>query len=140
MSPRDVIVAFSKAWEAGDFDRALPFIAHDCIYRLYIDPKLAIFAGETVGRPAIEAALRNLRKQFEYLMYRPYNLVEEGRGTVRYSVEFEYRHRATEEVLSGRFRISAYVTPEGLIAECDEYHDRAKVEAFFRLVSHDAAS
>ena len=44
-----------------------------------------------------------------------------------------YRHRASGEVLSGRFRMVMQVK-DGLIDRADEYHDRAKVEAFLRLV------
>jgi ketosteroid isomerase-like protein len=43
-----------------------------------------------------------------------------------------YRHRRSGEVLSGRFRMIMRVE-DGLIVRTDEYHDRAKVEAFLRL-------
>ena len=43
-----------------------------------------------------------------------------------------YRHRASGEVLSGRFRMLIRVE-DGLVVRADEYHDRAKVEAFMRL-------
>jgi ketosteroid isomerase-like protein len=44
-----------------------------------------------------------------------------------------YRHRDSGEVLSGRFRHVMRVE-NGLIRRVDEFHDRAKVEAFMRLV------
>ncbi len=44
-----------------------------------------------------------------------------------------YRHRASGEVLDGRFRHVMRVK-DGLIVRTDEYHDRAKVETFMRLV------
>jgi ketosteroid isomerase-like protein len=44
-----------------------------------------------------------------------------------------YRHRESGQVLSGRFRLVIRVEV-GLIQRVDEFHDRAKVEAFMRLV------
>ena len=44
-----------------------------------------------------------------------------------------YRHRDSGEMLNGRFRMVMQVT-DGLLVRTDEYHDRAKVEAFMRLV------
>jgi hypothetical protein len=51
---------------------------------------------------------------------------------VRYQVEFMYRHRLSNEMLTGRCRFVMTVV-DGLIVRADEYHDRAKVEAFMRL-------
>ena len=129
--PADVVRRFTLFWVPGDIDGALALIAVHSVYALYISGELLPFAGETVGRDNIAGALRQMRADFEYLLYRPLDLVEKG-DEVRYQVEFMYRHRRSGEVLNGRFRMVMRVE-DGLIVRTDEYHDRAKVEAFLRL-------
>ncbi len=129
--PADVVRRFNKAWTAGDIEGALRFIAEHSVYALHISGELLPFAGETVGRANIAAALHRMRADYEYVLYRPLDLVADG-DTVRHQVEFMYRHRASGEVLTGRFRLIMRVE-NGLLVRTDEYHDRAKVEAFVRL-------
>ncbi len=130
--PPEVIAQFNKAWEAGDIEGALAFVADDVVYELHVSNELLPFGGQTEGRDAIEATLRRIRDFWEYILYRPLALACHG-DVVRFQVEFMYRHRASGEVLSGRFR-SVMRVENGLIKRADEYHDRAKVEAFMRLV------
>lgn len=106
-------------------------VHENAVYNLYIAEDLLPVAGHTVGRVNIEAGLRLARKQFEYLLYRPMDLIAEG-NEVRHRVEFMYRHRASGEILSGRFRMIMRVE-DNLIVRADEFHDRARVEAFLRL-------
>ena len=122
---------FHAAWLRGDVATAIRHVAEHCVYTLYISEDLLSFGGETVGRDNIAAVLHQIRKDFEYLLYRPMNFREKG-DVVRFRVEFMYRHKASGEVLSGHFRFVARVE-NGLITRADEYHDRAKVEAFLRL-------
>ncbi len=131
--PIDTVRRFYEAWIPGDIDSAIRFVAEDAVYNLYISEELLPVAGQTIGRANIEAGLRLVREQFEYLLYRPMELIADGED-VRHRVEFMYRHRASGEMLSGRFRIIIRVR-DGLIVRCDEYHDRARVEAFLRLFS-----
>ena len=118
-------------------------ILSDVAYRLFdvapspcrvesTDEALA-HGGKTAGREKIAAVLRQIRKDFEYILYRPFKLNADGE-TVRHQVEFMYRHLQSGEVLAGRFRMVMQVK-DGLIVRADEYHDRAKVEAFLRLVA-----
>ena len=109
----------------------MSYVAENCVYALYISGDVLPHGGETVGRDNIAAALRQVREDFEYMLYRPLNFKERG-TEVRFQVEFMYRHRRSGEVLNGRFRFVARVE-DGLIVRADEYHDRAKVEAFLRL-------
>jgi ketosteroid isomerase-like protein len=131
-APRDIVADFNAAWAAGDIEGALAFIAEDAVYELHISGDVLPFGGVTAGRANIAAALHQIRSQFEYILYRPLRNSADG-DTVRFQVEFMYRHRASGEVLSGRFRM-VMRTRDGLIVRADEYHDRAKVEAFMRLV------
>jgi ketosteroid isomerase-like protein len=129
--PAEVVRQFNTFWAAGDIDSAILLVAEHATYALYISGDLLPFAGETVGRDNIAAVLRQIRRDFEYLLYRPLDLKPNG-SEVRYQVEFMYRHLASGEVLSGRFRL-VVILEGGLIVRADEYHDRAKVEAFMRL-------
>lgn len=132
-SAEETVRQFLTTWASGDLGATVSFIADDCIYALYISSEALPFAGETVGKAAIVDALRLIRTQFDYVLYRPHRYVSEG-DHVRLRVEHMYRHRASGEVLSGNFRLVVEVR-DGLIARADEYHDRAMVEAFIRLVS-----
>jgi ketosteroid isomerase-like protein len=130
-APENVVRQFCGVWASGDIEGSMSFLADNCVYTLFIDGELLPVGGETVGRDNIEAGLRALRKQFEYLLYRPMDVNADG-GKVRCQVEFMYRHRASDEILSGRFRLVMQVE-DGQIVRAEEYHDRARVEAFLRL-------
>ncbi|WP_072394083.1 nuclear transport factor 2 family protein [Hyphomicrobium sp. CS1GBMeth3] len=127
----NTVKRFFEAWIKNDVDAAMRFVADDCVYALYISQEALPFAGESVGRDSVEAALREARRQFRYLVFRPYNYNVRG-DTVRFRVEFMYRHNASGEILSGRFRMVMQLR-DGRIVRADEYHDRAMVEAFMRL-------
>ena len=66
----------------------------------------------------------------------PFNIHDEG-DRVRLQVEFMYRHRASGEPLSGIFRLVLQFR-DGEIIRGDEYHDRARIEAFMRLIASEA--
>lgn len=131
MEPIEVVRTFLRAWVDNDVPTAMTFIAPDARYILYISNDLLPFGGETAGRDNIERVLRQIRVDYEYLLFRPYNFKVDG-DVVRLRVEFMYRHVASGEVLSGRFRLIMRLR-DGLIVQADEYHDRALVEAFLRL-------
>ncbi|MGZ5918398.1 MAG: nuclear transport factor 2 family protein [Hyphomicrobium sp.] len=131
--PIEVVNGFNTAWARSDIEEEISYIAEDCVYDLHISDEALAFGGVTAGREKIAAVLRQIRKDFEYILYRPFKLNADG-DTVRHQVEFMYRHLKSGEVLEGRFRIVMQVR-DGRIVRADEYHDRAKVEAFLRLVA-----
>ncbi len=129
---RETIVRrFLALWAAGNIEACVDFFADDAVYALYISREAVPCGGETAGRQNIEAALRQIRLAWEYLVFRPHSFVTVG-DTVRLRVEHMYRHRASGEVLSGTFRL-VFKLRDGLLVRADEYHDRAMVEAFVRL-------
>jgi ketosteroid isomerase-like protein len=133
-APENVVRQFCEVWASGDIEGSMSFLADHCVYTLFIDGELLPVGGETAGRDNIEAGLRVLRQQFEYLLYRPRDINADS-GRVRCQVEFMYRHRRSGEILSGRFRLVMHVE-DGLIVTVHEYHDRARVEAFLRLYAN----
>lgn len=130
-----ILRRFVRAWAEGDIPETMRYIAHDCVYALHISEVALPFAGETVGARAIEGTLRHIRDNFDYLLYRPFNVHDE-KEQVRLQVEFLYRHRASGEPLSGQFRLVLKFR-DGLIVRGDEYHDRARIEAFMRLIASE---
>ncbi len=135
--PLEIVEQFNAAWADGNIEAAVALLADDAVYELHISNEVLPFGGETAGRTNIEAVLRQIRAEWEYILYRPRALAHDG-DTVRFQVEFMYRHRASGDVLSGRFRLVMRIE-DGLIKRADEYHDRAKVEAFMRLVRRPEA-
>lgn len=131
-TPIEVVNGFNTAWAKGDIEKALTFIGENCIYELHVSGDALPFGGVTAGRENIAAVLRQIRRDFEYVLFRPFKLTPDG-DIVRFQVEFMYRHMKSGEVIDGRFRMVMKVE-DGSIVRADEYHDRAKVEAFFRLV------
>ncbi|WP_411014279.1 nuclear transport factor 2 family protein, partial [Salmonella sp. s50237] len=93
-SPEAVVESFHAAWIEGDIERAMQHVAEDAVYALHLSDELLPFAGVTKGRLAIAEALAQVRRVFEYLVYRPHTIVVEG-ATVRMRVEHIYRHRAS---------------------------------------------
>ena len=132
LSPTEVVPAYNSAWAAGDIAAALAYLAEDAVYDLHVSRELLPAGGQTSGRDNIGMMLRKARADFEFILYRPLKLAAAG-DTVRFQVEFMFRHRASGEVLSGRLR-QVIKVKDGLITRIDEFHDRAKVEAFLRLV------
>lgn len=71
MTAEDIVRRFLKLWAAEDIDSAIRLVAEDAVYALYISKEAVPFGGETAGRSAIEACLREIRQRFEYLVFRP---------------------------------------------------------------------
>lgn len=133
--PRTILNGFFSVWsEYYDLDKALTYLHPDCRYCLSVDEDLLPFAGETIGREAIGVQMALMREQFEYVLFRPRLPFDDGE-TVRQQVEFRYRHRASGETITGTFRF-VWTIQDGLITSCEEFHDRARIEAFVRLFAH----
>lgn len=126
--------AFLSAWASGEAEAAAACFAVHGIYALHLSADVVQHGGEAVGRDDIAEALRRFRSSFDQLVYRPVHL-RFNEHIVRTQVEFRYRHRASGETLSGRLRL-VFQVHDGQIMRADEYHDRAKVEAFIRLFAH----
>ena len=135
-SATQIVQDFLAAWIAGDVNGALAWFAPEGVYALHISDELLPSGGESVGRDNFASALRSFRENFDYLLFRPLAMTAEE-PIVRLQVEFMYRHRLSGEMLNGRLRL-VFRVENGLITRIDEYHDRAKVEAFMRLFGRGA--
>lgn len=133
---RHVLEASHDAWCRGDIERLLGCYADDCVYWCNAGVKLGVpFVLE--GKSAFRAFLRNIQ------------LVADSRSVIdlfqfdgkvaRAQIDAYVRHRQTGHVLAGSYR--QVVTYRGTeIWQVQEYHDAAKMAAFWRLVTSEQAA
>ncbi|WP_439543404.1 nuclear transport factor 2 family protein [Hyphomicrobium sp.] len=119
-------------YAAGHLDAFMEMLTDDIVYALYLDEAVVTFAGETQGKAAFRERIAQMHQAFEYVLYRPLGVHVLG-DVVHGQVEFMYRHRVTQEMLTGRFRLVVTVAGERL-SRIEEYHDAERVKAFMRLV------
>jgi ketosteroid isomerase-like protein len=119
-------------YAAGDLDAFMEMLTDDITYVLYVDQDVLPFAGETKGKADFRERIAQMHQSFEYVLYRPLGVRAVG-DVVHSQVEFMYRHRASQEMLSGRFRLVVTVRGD-LVSRVEEYHDAERVKAFIRLV------
>ena len=124
-----------NAYASGDFDGFLKLLADRIEYTLYLDQSVVPFAGTAEGKFDFVRRLADMHRYFEYVLFRPTEPRAHEDG-VHASVEFIYRHRATGEILDGRFRLNIRVA-DGLVVQIREYHDAERIQAFFRLVASE---
>ena len=132
----DIVAEFVQLWSQGNLDTAFTFMHDACEYSLHLSDDLIAIGGVKTGKATIEPALRQIREVFEYLVWRPIKISERD-ANVRVQLEFLYRHIPSGELLGGNCRFLIKVDG-GLITRVEEFHDRAKVEAFLRLVGAPA--
>ena len=126
-----------KAYASGDFEGFLKLLADRIEYTLYLDESVVPFAGTAEGKFDFVRRLADMHRYFEYILFRPTEPRAHEDG-FHAGVEFIYRHRATDEILDGRFRLVIQVA-NGLVVRIREFHDAERIQAFFRLVASEKA-
>jgi ketosteroid isomerase-like protein len=129
---REVVAEFNRCWEAADLESCTRLIAADCVFILHVAADLVEHAGQWNGREQIRLALAAARQHYDYILYRP-QIMGADEQTVRVRVEFIGTHRATGARIEMIFR-QVFTVAADLISRCEEYHDRAKLEAYLRLI------
>jgi ketosteroid isomerase-like protein len=130
---REVLDTAHNAWSRGEIERMLSNFVEDFVYwcNVGLDGKPYVLE----GKPAYRTFLMSIVSVAESATATEHFHFEDGVG--RAKVEAYIRHRRTGYVLSGTFR--QVVTFRGRkIAKIEEYHDAAKMAAFWRLVTSDA--
>ncbi|MCC7253667.1 hypothetical protein [Hyphomicrobium sp.] len=130
---RSLLEATHAAWCTGEIERLLSNYVDDCVYWCN--------AGSLDGSPFIvegkqpfRAFLQSITAVAESASVIEHFQFEDGVG--RAQIEAYIRHRRTGHVLAGTYR--QIVTYRGRkIAKSEEYHDAAKMAAFWRLVTSD---
>ena len=126
-----------NAYASGDFEGFLKLLADRIEYTLYLDESIVPFAGTAEGKFDFVRRLADMHRYFEYILFRPTEPRAHGDG-FHAGVEFIYRHRATGEILDGRFRLVIQIA-DGLVVRIREFHDAERTQAFFRLVEREKA-
>jgi ketosteroid isomerase-like protein len=135
-----IALAGLDAYASGDVEGMMAVLAEDVEYVLFLDESVVPFAGATRGKDQMRARIGQMHQDFDYVLFRPFGGTVVG-NRMHNQVEFIYRHRASGETLSGRFRIVITVGG-GFVTHIEEYHDAERIKAFMRLVggvSQDAA-
>ncbi|MEQ1611941.1 MAG: nuclear transport factor 2 family protein [Hyphomicrobiaceae bacterium] len=127
-----VALAAMNAYAASDLDGLMALLTDDIQYALYLDEAELPFAGETRGKDLLLQRIGQMHGAFEYVLFRPFK-VRVVDNAAHNQVEFMYRHKATNELLTGRFRF-VLIVKGGLVARIEEYHDAERIKAFARLV------
>jgi len=133
LAAREVLDATHDAWSKGEIERVLSHYVDDLTYWCN--------AGSLDGTPYViegkqefRTFLRSIVAVAESVSVSEHFQFEDGIG--RAKVEAYIRHRRTGHVLSGSYR--QVVTFRGRkILRLDEFHDAAKMAAFWRLVTSD---
>lgn len=130
---RNLLNAAHDAWCEGEIERMLSYYADDCIYWCNagsIDGSPFVVEGKQALRTFLWsiASVAESKSVIEHFHF--------ADGIGRAKVEAYIEHRRTGHTLAGSFR--QIVTYRGRkIARCEEYHDAAKMAAFWRLVTSE---
>lgn len=133
---REVLDASHDAWCKGEIERLLSYYADDLTYWCNagsLDGTPYVIE----GKPAYRTFLRSIASVAESASVTEHFTFEDG--VARASVEAYIRHRRTGHTLSGTYR--QVVTYRGRkILKIEEFHDAAKMAAFWRMVTSDEAA
>lgn len=130
---REILDATHDAWCKGEIERLLTFYTDDLTY--WCNAGSLDGTPFTVeGKPGFRTFLRSIASVAESASVTEHFTFEDGVG--RANVEAYIRHRRTGHVMSGTFR--QIVTYRGRkILKLEEFHDAAKMAAFWRMVTSD---
>lgn len=130
---RTLLEATHDAWCKGEIERLLGNYVDDCTYWCNsgsLDGAPFLIEGKQAFRTFLRSilAVAESKSVVEHFQF------EDGVG--RALVNAYVRHLRTGHVVSGSYRqIISYRGRK--IARCEEYHDAAKMAAFWRLVTSD---
>lgn len=125
--------AFVQDYARRDFANAITFFADDVVMAIHIDRELVPFGGVTIGKAQVLQRWAMVASQFDMPLYRLEHAVRDG-DQIRGRIAYRFAHYAGGEVIEGHMRHVATMRGE-TCARGQEFHDRARVEAFFRLIA-----
>lgn len=134
LDEQTLMAAFCDHYRARDLAACAAFFTDDVVYAFYIDTELAPFGGVSIGRDVMMHRLAMIDDLFELLDYRLLGARQES-DNLNASIAYHFRHKATGEDIAGTMRVNGQLRGQQL-CRVNEYHDRARVEAFLRLVQN----
>ncbi|WP_198011167.1 nuclear transport factor 2 family protein [Hyphomicrobium zavarzinii] len=130
---REILDSTHNAWSRGDVEALLALYADDLTYWCNAG-SLDGVPYVIEGKQGLRTFLRSILSVAESATATEHFQFEEGIG--RAKVEAYIRHRRTGHVLSGSYR--QIITFRGRkIIRLEEYHDAAKMAAFWRMVTSE---
>lgn len=133
-----VVENIYAAWQARNLSQVLQLLADDMVFALHIPREVLAIGGETIGKPAVKAALQGLLDTYDFLAYEPGPIAVDG-PKANGEVRFRYRQKTTGEIIDSRMR-HQWLVETGQAKRLDEWHDVAVVTAFLDRVAARIAS
>jgi ketosteroid isomerase-like protein len=132
---RAILDAVHAAWSEADMDAMLRHYADDLVYWLNVgDP-----AGgplKIVGKAGLRDFLVGIATVVESVSVVEYFRVADD-GVGRSQIAAYVKHKVTGLALSGTYR-QVITFRDGKIVRLEEYHDAAKMAAFWRLIADES--
>jgi ketosteroid isomerase-like protein len=128
---RTALLAVHGAWSVGDVEAMLSWYTDDLIYvcNSGLDHGKPIVVS---GKDEMRAFLTSMARAADCVSV--VNLFAFNEGVARANCSCVIRHRETGHALTGTYRQVAEFKGS-LISRLDEYHDAARMDAFWRMVS-----
>jgi len=133
MTARDIVAETLHFWSAQDVESTLAHFHPNVVYRMNLDRELVSLGGETRGIDAVRAALFGLLEHWDYLRWTS-DIVQADDCFVRVKIDAIFHHRRSGRDLTDTYRI-VFEVEDDLIVRIDEFHDRAKIEAFLAMTA-----
>ena len=134
---RTLLEGAYAAWAARDLDATLACFAADVAFVIHLPAEVVAFAGEVRGRAELGKRLQAILDEFDFLFYTPVQIKAEG-ASYHSQVHFHYRHKATGLDYEGRMRHVWRIDGDQIV-HFEEFHDTARVRAFFGLLAQAMA-
>lgn len=133
---RSLLDAVHAAWSRRDLDALLSLYDDDLTYWCNVggaDGGPHVLQGKAEFRTALERFLINaeaVSKVLSFVLHDPYSNHPVGKASIHHRVV----HVPSGHVLDGTFR-QIVTFRSGKVLRLDEYHDEARMKAFWQLVS-----
>ena len=135
---RALVQSILDFWRVQDVEQTLSGLSEGILYQLYTFHNARPSLQLLTGKDAVRTMMFEVLAQFDYLHYEPTVLDVSG-GIGRVQIQFDLRHRASGERLTGSKR-QFYVIGDHVITRINEFHDTALVAAFLRLTQSTGES
>lgn len=133
---REIVDRAHATWSSRNVDKLLALYDDDLIYWCNVggpDGGPHILRGKSAFKGALDAFLvstENVSTVQSFTLHDPFSLNPVGKATVYFRVI----HVPTKNVLEGTFR-QIVTFRRGKILRLDEFHDEARMKAFWQLVA-----
>jgi ketosteroid isomerase-like protein len=133
----EVVAASLEAWARQDLEGALSYMDDDVVFTFNAGEGQLLLAGACRGKDEVRRRFQEILDLFDFQALVLESLRDDGE-TIRTSMLFYYRHKASGLNVEGRYRQVMRVE-HGRIVRVEEFHDAAAVNAFLKLATETAA-